>query len=140
MISIDDENKDIVKFEGFDKVYLTYNELNKVLSNKNCDYYKILNNIKGVYCLTDTNNGKLYIGSAYGNDGISKRWEDYALTEDGGNKELTKLKLKPNYIKKYFTYTLLEFYDKNVSDSFIIEREKYWKQVLDTRKHGYNDN
>ena len=140
VISIDDENKDIVKFEGFDKVYLTYNELNKVLSNKNCDYYKILNNIKGVYCLTDTNNGKLYIGSAYGNDGVAKRWEDYALTEDGGNKELTKLKLKPNYIKKYFTYTLLEFYDKNVSDSFILEREKYWKQVLDTRKHGYNDN
>lgn len=140
VLSIDDENKDIVKFEGFDKVHLTYMELNKILSNKNSDYYKILNNIKGVYCLTDNNTGKLYIGSAYGSDGIAKRWEDYVITEDGGNKELIKLKKSPNYIKNNFTYNLLEFFDKNVSDDYILAREKYWKEVLDTKKHGYNDN
>lgn len=140
VLSIDDENKDVVRFEGFDKVHLTYNELNKILSNKNSDYYKILNNIKGIYCLTDKNTGKLYIGSAYGDNGIAKRWEDYAITEDGGNKELIKLKKKPEYIKKYFTYSLLEFFDKNVSDDYILSREKYWKKLLDTIKHGYNDN
>lgn len=140
VLSIDDENKDVVRFEGFDKVNLTYNELNKILSNKNSDYYKILNNIKGIYCLTDKSTGKLYIGSAYGDNGIAKRWEDYAITEDGGNKELIKLKAKPEYIKKNFTYSLLEFFDKNVSDDYVLSREKYWKRVLDTIKHGYNDN
>lgn len=117
VISIDDKNKDIVKFKGFNNVNLTYKELCLVLSNENSDYYKILNNIKEVYCLTDLNTGKLYIGSASGNEGIAKRWKDYIISDDGGNKELISLKRKDNgnYIKNNFTFTLLEFFDMNVS-------------------------
>lgn len=142
VISIDDKNKDIVKFKGFNNVNLTYKELCLVLSNENSDYYKILNNIKGVYCLTDLNTGKLYIGSASGNEGIAKRWKDYIISDDGGNKELISLKRKDNgnYIKNNFTFTLLEFFDMNVSRNYILNREKYWKRVFDTIKHGYNNN
>ena len=142
VISIDDKNKNIIEFKGFNQVYLKYDELYLILSNENSDYYKILNNIKGVYCITDTKTGKLYIGSAYGNEGLASRWKAYMLTHDGGNKELINLKIKrsPQYIEKYFTFTLLEFFGMSVSDKVVIEREQYWKKVFSTIKNGYNNN
>ena len=140
VISIDNVDKNVLKFKGFDNIHLNYQQLSTIISNSNSDYYKILNSIKGVYCLTDTNTGKLYIGSASGEEGIASRWSCYVFTEDGGNKELIKLNRKSGYIKKYFTYTLLEYFDKNVSSSRVLERERYWKKVFDTIKHGYNDN
>ena len=56
--------------------------------------------------------------------------------------ELIKLKSKNNgnYIKNNFRYTLLEFFDMNVSKSYVLSRERYWKKVFDSVKHGYNDN
>lgn len=142
VISIDDENKNVMEFKGFNQVCLKYEELCLILSNENSDYYKILNNIKGVYCLTDTKTGKLYIGSAYGTDGIASRWKDYVVTLDGGNKELIKLRVKnkEEYIKNNFTFTLLEFFGMSVSNEYVLEREKYWKKVFTTIKNGYNDN
>lgn len=142
VLSIDNIEKEVLQFKGFDNVSLTYEQLKAIISNENSDYFKILSNIKGVYCLTDTKTGKLYIGSASGNEGISNRWASYIISEDGGNKELIKLKTKNkgNYIKKYFIYTLLEFYDMNVSRNYVLSREKYWKKVFDSVKHGYNDN
>ena len=44
------------------------------------------------------------------------------------------------YFKKYFTFTLLEWLDKKVPANKVIERENYWKEALDTRTHGYNNN
>ncbi len=37
-------------------------------------YYEALKKITGVYCLTDTHTGKLYIGSATGEGGVAQRW------------------------------------------------------------------
>lgn len=142
VISIDDKNKNVVEFKGFNQVYLDYNELCLILSDENSDYYKILSNIKGVYCLTDRATGKLYIGSAYGNDGIAGRWKEYMSTFDGGNKKLIDLKNKMDdkYIKKFFTFTLIEFFGMNISSEYVLERENYWKKVFNTIEKGYNCN
>ena len=43
-------------------------------------------------------------------------------------------------MEMHFRYTLLEHYDSTVPKNVILAREAYWKQALDTRKHGYNDN
>ena len=37
-----------------------------------------LKNVKGIYAITDISNGKIYIGSAIGENGIWQRWCSYA--------------------------------------------------------------
>ena len=51
-------------------------------------YYEALKKITGVYCLTDTHTGKLYIGSATGEEGVAQRWGNYLDSKHGGNKKL----------------------------------------------------
>ena len=44
------------------------------------------------------------------------------------------------YVQAHFRYTLLEHYDFTVPRDVVLARESYWKEALDTRKHGYNGN
>lgn len=132
-----------IAFDGYEKVHFSFPLLLQVLkSNRYAEYRKHLSLVNGIYCLTDTNNGKLYVGSAYGQDGIAQRWECYLDTQTGGNKELLALynSKTDEYFKDYFTFTLLETIDKRQPLSKIVERESYWKIALDTRRHGYNKN
>ena len=132
------------KFEGYDKVHLHYSRLAAMFEGKIMPTYKeALAQISGVYCLTDTHTGKLYIGSAYGEGGVAKRWGDYFGNKDGNNVKLIELHQKEGdeYFEKYFTFTLLEFFGKNYDKDKIIAREQYWKKCLFTNsEHGYNAN
>lgn len=131
------------EFKGYDKVNLEYSKLDDIFNKKILKTYATaLETIKGVYCLTDTNTGLLYIGSATGEEGIKQRWGDYFRTKDGGNKKLKALHDKEGeeYFKKYFKFTLLEYFSMGYDDEKIRERERYWKECLDTCEHGYNAN
>lgn len=58
-----------------------------------------------------------------------------------GNKDFKKLKnLDKNYIINNFRYTILEIFDFKTNKEELIEREHFWMDVLDTRKHGMNNN
>ncbi len=132
-----------IKFVGFDNVHLTFKDFQDIVDHeKYADYHYALSNVKGVYCLTDTKTGMLYIGSAYGEQGLAQRWKEYLQTKTGGNVKLRKLYKEqgPEYFEKNFEFTLLEFFGMNTDSKKIIDRESYWKDCLDTRKHGYNDN
>lgn len=131
------------KFEGYDKVNLSYKTLKNIFSGKILPtYYEALQKVTGVYCLTDTFNGKHYIGSATGLDGIAQRWTNYLDSKHGGNKKLVKLYNEKGdaYFEQYFTFTLLEYFSLSYDSLKILEREQYWKKCLDTIKNGYNDN
>lgn len=106
------------------------------------DYRAALSGVKGIYCITDTRNGKLYIGSASGKDGILQRWNDYKTSFTGGNKGLKELLENEgeDYFIENFTYTLLEIFPKNAQPVRIYSRENYWKEVFKTRVFGYNKN
>lgn len=134
-----------IKFTGFENVHLSYSTLKHILngnSNKYFDYRAALKGVKGIYCLTDTKAGKLYIGSASGEDGILQRWSNYIDNKTGGNEALIELynKKGDKYFEDNFEYTIIETFNKNVDVHKILDRENYWKNVFKTKENGYNKN
>lgn len=130
-------------FIGYDKVKLSYSQLQKIINQRKKDWVSALESQKAVYLITDTNNGKLYVGSATSNNGmLLKRWKEYVKTGHGGNKNLIQLVNEKgmDYIQNYFQYSILENYNSTISDELILERESWWKEVLKTRMFGYNAN
>jgi hypothetical protein len=97
-----------------------------------------LENQKGVYLVTDTSNGKMYVGSAYGINMIHGRWSSYIGNGHGGNIGLTDLPF--DHIKQYFKYSILDIFKSTIDDTVIIKRESWWKENLMTRLFGYNKN
>lgn len=131
------------QFEGYDRVHLSFNELQAVFDGKIMPtYLEAMKKINGVYCLTDKKTGKLYIGSAYGEEGVAQRWRNYLDSKHGDNRKLIELYQQegPSYFEKNFSFTLLEYFGLSYDPVKIIERESYWKDCLDTRQHGYNGN
>jgi hypothetical protein len=123
-------------FPGYEKVNISWSEMKRVLEKDN--WKTALQNQKGVYLLTDKSNGKMYVGSAYGENMILGRWRAYILTGNGGNVGLRKLSF--DHIKKNFNYTILDIYKSTTDDQIIIERESWWKEILQSRQFGYNEN
>jgi hypothetical protein len=102
-----------------------------------------LENVKGVYLISDKSSGKKYVGSAYGDFGIWSRWAVYVGTGHGFNDELTKLisENDTDYARQNFRFSLLEYRSMRIDDNVIINRESFWKEVLLTRgQFGYNKN
>ena len=132
-----------IKFNGYENVHLPFKTLKAILDGtRYYDYRAALMGVKGVYCLTDTKNGKLYIGAAYGKDGILQRWTEYRKSMHGQNKALVELlnNESDHYFEQYFKYTILEVFPKSTSENKVRERENYWKEVFKTREFGYNCN
>jgi hypothetical protein len=123
-------------FPGYDNVNVSWDELSRVITKEG--WKTALKNQKGIYLITDSSNGKMYVGSAYGENMILGRWNSYVRTGHGGNIELKKLPFE--YIKKNFEYSILEIFKSTIDDQTILTRENWWKGVLQTRKFGYNKN
>ncbi len=132
-----------ISFSGLDKVHLSFHDLKLILNaEKYGDYRNALLSVKGVYCLTDTKTGKLYIGSAYGEHGLAQRWSDYINTKTGGNDGLIALYKKEgeSYFEENFEFTLIEYFGMSADTDKIVGRETYWKEAFATKEHGYNKN
>ncbi|MBS1680338.1 MAG: GIY-YIG nuclease family protein [Bacteroidetes bacterium] len=123
-------------FPGYDKINLSWNEMSKVIEK---DSWKTaLQNQKGVYLITDISNGKKYVGSAYGENMILGRWQSYVKNGHGGNVGLKVFDF--DYIKTNFYYSILDIFKSTADDRTILERESWWKVVLQSREFGYNEN
>ena len=102
---------DGVSFPGYDKVRLSYDELRIILSRQKRDWLAALENQKAVYLIRDSSNGKLYVGSATGENGmLLQRWTSYVQNGHGGNKELIAIVEREgfDYVKCNFVYSILE--------------------------------
>lgn len=131
------------EFPGYDKVRLSYIQLKSILDRQKKSWIAALENQKAVYLITDKSNGKLYVGSATSDNGmLLSRWSNYAENGHGGNKELRKIAESKgfDYIKQNFQYSILENYNAKVDDHIILDRESWWKETLQSRLFGYNDN
>jgi len=129
-------------FPGYDNINHDYLKLERIIRMNQPDWKTALEHIKGVYIITDNSNGKSYIGSTCGSDGIWTRWAYYTGVLHGWNDHLIKLinTKGKKYAKENFRFSILELHDMNTSDAFILSRENFWKEKLLTRHHGYNRN
>ncbi len=130
-------------FPGYNNVRLMHKDLQTIINNEDIEWKNALSVVKGVYCITDTSTGKIYIGSAYGNtNGIWQRWSSYANIKNltGGNKYFELLKKEfESYIIDNFQYSILEIMDFKTDKNEIIQREEYWKKVFKSVEFGMNE-
>lgn len=127
-------------FPGYENVNISWSEMRRNMEKES--WKTALQNQKGVYLISDTKTGKLYVGSAYGENMILSRWRNYIDTGHGGNVELKELMAAHgfDYIKQNFRYSILDIYKSKVDDETIIGREGWWKEALLSRVFGYNSN
>lgn len=137
------ERLSIGDFPGYNEILIPFRILMMIVHQNIESWRTALSNVNGVYIITDTTNGKHYIGSAYGGGGIWNRWSSYAATGHGGNKELVELlngEGKGIEHAMNFLFTILELIDLNASKDHVICRESHWKDALMSRAYGYNKN
>jgi len=128
-------------FESYSNTSISKDKLDLVVNQNLESWRSALSAVSGVYLITDTHTGKLYVGSATGEGGIWQRWCDYSSTGHGGNKDLMALlKHEGKQYSAFFQYTILEIADTHTSTSSVVERESYWKGALSSKKNGYNAN
>jgi len=126
----------IGEFSSYDDVKLSYKELKKLVSDSDSNYSWVnaLSSVNGIYLITNKEDGRLYVGSAYGKGGIFGRWSSYAKTGHGGNKLLKELN------PENFEFSVLEIASSIVSADEVIDRENKWKDRLRSKEFGLNDN
>jgi hypothetical protein len=130
------------KFCGYNEVCLAHERLRMIIDHSDKSWRSALSAVGGVYHIMDQKTGRAYVGSAYGEGGIWKRWSAYAKNSHGGNAELRKLLEKQGneYALRHFQYSILEIADLSDSKDQVLKRENHWKNVLRTREFGYNSN
>jgi hypothetical protein len=131
------------EFPGFENIVITFHELKGIIESQKPDWKAALSGVKGVYCILDRSNGKKYIGSAYGEEGIWSRWASYAISGHGGNALLRALvdEKSLSHAMDHFQIALLEYRPAATDDKVVIAREQHWKRLMLSRgDFGYNGN
>ncbi|HYV95306.1 MAG TPA: GIY-YIG nuclease family protein [Chitinophagales bacterium] len=120
---------------------LDFMQLKEIATKQYPDWKRMLSATKGIYLINDTKTGKLYIGSAYGEDGIWGRWCAYASTNGhGGNKTLQELVRGDENYAYNFQFSILRLLPKTVTADQAISEEKLFKKKLGTNSFGLNNN
>lgn len=141
VVELKPEKVAVSDFPGFSNVLISHRVLQAIVSQEIESWRSVLSNVKGIYAIVDKSNGKVYVGSATGEDMIWQRWSEYARTGHGGNKILRRLvRENGNDYPMNYQYTILEIADSHACDKDILARESFWKNTLCSRDHGYNEN
>lgn len=124
-----------VPFPGFDKLVLDYAQLQAVMrEHRYASWRTALAAVVGIYLITDTSDGRHYVGKADGAESIRQRWNAYAANGHGGNVELRNI--SPTNLR----FSLLRVFDPTTPLREIDATESHFKHALDSRRHGLNRN
>ncbi|WP_426736977.1 GIY-YIG nuclease family protein [Plantibacter sp. 2H11-2] len=124
-----------IEFPGFDELILDYAALQAVMTEPRYATWQVaLSSVIGVYLITDTSDGRQYVGKADGLENIFQRWSSYAANGHGGNVELKRVDAA------HFQFSLLRVFDPATPTRKIDQAERHFKAALDTRRHGLNRN
>ena len=129
------------RFVDYFDFILKFNELQEIVNNQYTDWKKTLSITKGIYLISDIKTGKLYVGSAYGENGIWGRWTEYVKSNGhGNNKTLKELVNNENDYAKNFTFSILMLLPRTMPDHEVIKKETLFKNKLGTNSFGLNNN
>ena len=124
-----------IPFPGFDRLVLSHGQLQAVMREyRYASWRTALASVIGIYLITDTRDGRHYVGKADGAESIRQRWGTYATNGHGGNVELRGLD------PTSFRFSLLRVFDPATPTREIDEAEGHFKRALDSRRHGLNRN
>jgi len=128
--------KSIGDFQSFSQINMDFHDLKMITQSPdtNLTWVKSLSSVNGVYLIKDRESGMLYVGSAYGKEGIYGRWSAYAQSGHGGNLELQGLD------QNNFQFSILEIVPATTTVDDVIDCENRWKEKLGTRQFGLNRN
>lgn len=132
----------MIPFNAYNDVLIDFKELKNIIETDNVVWKEKLKSVNGIYGITDKSNGRIYVGSAYGKEGIWGRWKRYAETNGHGNNDMLVeiIKREQDYAWDNFQWFILETFSLDVSDDYAIKRENLHKLKLCTRTFGYNKN
>ena len=136
-----EDRMSMADFPGYSSVVISFDQLRHIVERDLTAWRSALKSVAGVYLITDVSCGKLYVGSAYGTEGIWGRWSTYAASLHGHNKELVDLISKmgdPH--AQHFQFSILEICDVMDTQDEVLARETHWKTALRSREFGYNSN
>lgn len=145
-------DRDTVPFPGFDNVRLTYPKLCEMVEDhRYADWQAALSEVQGVYLITDSSNGKQYVGKADGAERILGRWRDYARNGHGGNVALRELADASRAAgsrsrdtttdhARHFVFSILRVFGPSTSSTEVDAAESHYKRALMTREFGLNRN
>ncbi|WP_223690724.1 GIY-YIG nuclease family protein [Leifsonia poae] len=124
-----------IPFPGFDRLLLSHSQLQAVMrEHRYASWRTALSSVFGIYLITDTRDGRHYVGKADGVESIRQRWNAHATNGHGGNVELRALD------PATFQLSLLRVFDPATPTRDIDAAESHFKTALDTRRHGLNRN
>ncbi|WP_110918853.1 GIY-YIG nuclease family protein [Mycolicibacterium peregrinum] len=141
-------DRDKVPFPGFDSVRLPFHELTQMVADhRYSDWRVALSEVQGIYLITDSSNGKQYVGKAAGAERILQRWTAYARDGHGGNRALRELAdasvgrggAKTDHAR-HFVFSILRVFGPSTSSSEVDAAESHYKEALMTRQFGLNRN
>lgn len=141
-------DRDTVPFPGFDQVLLSHHELPEMVSDhRYADWRAALSEVQGIYLITDSTNGKQYVGKADGGERILGRWTSYAKDGHGGNVALRELAFDSTGDRqvrtdhaRHFVFSILRVFGPSTSSSEVDAAESHYKRALMTRTFGLNRN
>ena len=141
-------------FPGYGSLHINFRELRRLIDLP--DWKSSLIHVSGIYLINHVFNNKKYVGVAYGVNGLYGRWKAYlergydSNEEQSGekfpNSQLKEIATNPfqgmTYIETYFYFSVLETIPIGYDLSAVLDREKHWKNVLNTKdgNYGYNSN
>lgn len=129
------------QFTDYSDFILNFEELKEIVERQYSDWKKMLSATKGIYLISDTKTGKLYVGSAYGEDGIWGRWCSYVATNGhGNNKMLKKLITDDPTHGRHFQFSVLMLLPRTITPDEAIKKERFFKNKLGTNSFGLNEN
>jgi len=129
-------------FPGYLDFILGFDELRQIIENPDANrtWHAMLSAVAGVYLITDTKSGDLYVGSAYGKGGILARWTAYVRTQHGGNKLLRKVLEESPRQHLWWKFSILRTLPRTLTNREVIEVETQFKAKLGSRSFGLNLN
>ncbi|MBD1538264.1 GIY-YIG nuclease family protein [Arthrobacter sp. S13_S34] len=128
-------------FPGFDSLLISYDELQAVVvDDRYRQWQTALRSVQGIYLISDTKTGKLYVGKADGAERVLGRWTEYARNGHGGNVALRELAGADASHARYFQFSILRVFAPSATSSQVDAAEAHFKRALLSRQTGHNRN